>query len=314
MEQFHVVLTQIGIFLILIILGIIVTKLKILDEHSLHGVSKFVVNVSLPAFVFTNAVETITKERLMDSLFVIPLEILIYALMFVTIFILEKVFRLKGNRQRVYRASFLFGNLGFMGIPLLAVIYPETGILYVSIFTVVDMVILWTYGVTLTWPVTEEKKPFSLKGLKNLISAPVIAMILSAVFVICGWKLPGVLSSTLSSVGSTSMPLALIYIGGALYGSDFRSMLKRPELYAGIAVKMAALPLAVFVILRAIGSGSEIAGMFAIAVSLPGIELIPMMAKANGSNGEYALGAIMLSTIASLATIPLVSLGISLLQ
>ena len=184
----------------------------------------------------------------------------------------------------------------------------------VAIFTVVDMVILWTYGVTLTWPVTEEKKPFSLKGLKNLISAPVIAMILSAVFVICGWKLPGVLSSTLSSVGSTSMPLALIYIGGALYGSDFRSMLKRPELYAGIAVKMAALPLAVFVILRAIGSGSEIAGMFAIAVSLPGIELIPMMAKANGSNGEYALGAIMLSTIASLATIPLVSLGISLLQ
>ncbi|MCY7154825.1 hypothetical protein SAMN04487839_10920 [Streptococcus gallolyticus] len=44
-----------------------------------------------------------------------------------------------------------------MGIPLVAAIYPDTAILYVS---VVDQLFFWTYGVTLTQPASQAKKAF----------------------------------------------------------------------------------------------------------------------------------------------------------
>ena len=41
--------------------------------------------------------------------------------------------------------------------------------------------------------------------------------------------------------------------------------------------------------------------------------MVAMLAKANGSDGDYAVCAVMMTTIASLVTLPLVSLGISLI-
>lgn len=70
--------------------------------------------------------------------------------------------------------------------------------------------------------------------------------------------------------------------------------------------------IAVYVAYTACGISVDMAGTFAFIIALPGIELVPMLVKVNGSDGDYAVGAIMLTTIASLITIPLVSLGISL--
>lgn len=51
----------------------------------------------------------------------------------------------------------------------------------------------------------------------------------------------------------------------------------------------------------------------AYMVALPGIELIPMLAEANGSDGDYAVGKIMMTTIACLITLPIVSLLMAIL-
>lgn len=49
-----------------------------------------------------------------------------------------------------------------------------------------------------------------------------------------------------------------------------------------------------------------------LVIALPGIEMVPMLAKTNGSDGDYAVCAIMITTIACLITLPIVSLCISL--
>ena len=73
MEQFFIVLNQIGIFLILIIFGILAVKFGILDEHSLGSVSKLVMRMALPAYIFINTAEGATRQGLAESLLVIPL-------------------------------------------------------------------------------------------------------------------------------------------------------------------------------------------------------------------------------------------------
>lgn len=313
MDQFFIVLTQIGIFIFLIFMGILAVKLGYLDEKSLGGLSKIVMRMALPAYIFINTVEGATRQGLQQSLMMIPLAAGMYLMLLLLSFLLEKVFHLEGNRKKVFRAISLFGNVGFMGIPLVVELYPDTALLYIALFTILDQGLFWTYGVTLTQPVTAEKRKFSLKGLKNLLSPALVAILAGTALVLLGLHLPSVLTTALSKLGGASMPLSLIYIGGMLSMTDVRKVLKCYELYAEIGIKMLLLPLLYFVVMITLKVPADMAGTVAFLTALPSINMVAMLAKNNGSDGDYAVCAVMMTTIACLSTLPLVSLGISLI-
>lgn len=313
MDQFFIVLTQIGIFLILILMGIIAVKCGILDEHSLGSVSKLVMRMALPAYIFINTAEGATREGLARSLMVIPLAIALYVLLALLSKLLEIVFHLKDNRAKVFRAIVMFGNVGFMGIPLVVELYPDTALLYISLFTILDQGLFWTYGVSLTKPVSQEREKISLKNLKNLLSPALVAIVAATVLVLLNIHLPNVLTTALTRLGAASMPLSLIYIGGMLSMTDVRKVLKCGELYAEIGLKMIILPLCYFLVMRALNVPQDMAGTITFLTGLPAINMVAMLSKNNGSDGDYAVCAVMLTTMACLVTLPLVSLGIALL-
>lgn len=313
MEQFFIVLNQIGIFLILIIFGILAVKFGILDEHSLGSVSKLVMRMALPAYIFINTAEGATRQGLAESLLVIPLAIALYLMLFLLSLLLEKVFHLKGNRGHVFRAIVMFGNVGFMGIPLVVELYPDTALLYISLFTILDQGLFWTYGVSLTKPVSEQKEKISLKNLKNLLSPALVAIVAATVLVLLNIHLPKLLTTTLSKLGTASMPLSLLYIGGMLSMTDVRKVLRCGELYAEIGLKMLVLPIVFFLVMKLCQVPTDMAGTMTFLTGLPAINMVAMLSKNNGSDGDYAVCAVMMTTLACLVTLPLVSLGMVLL-
>ncbi len=313
MEQFFIVLNQIGIFLILIIFGILAVKFSILDEHSLGSVSKLVMRMALPAYIFINTAEGATRQGLAESLLVIPLAIALYLMLFLLSLLLEKVFHLKGNRGHVFRAIVMFGNVGFMGIPLVVELYPDTALLYISLFTILDQGLFWTYGVSLTKPVSEQKEKISLKNLKNLLSPALVAIVGATVLVLLNIHLPKLLTTTLSKLGTASMPLSLLYIGGMLSMTDVRKVLRCGELYAEIGLKMLVLPIVFFLVMKLCQVPADMAGTMTFLTGLPAINMVAMLSKNNGSDGDYAVCAVMMTTLACLVTLPLVSLGMVLL-
>lgn len=313
MEQFFIVLNQIGIFLILIIFGILAVKFGILDEHSLGSVSKLVMRMALPAYIFINTAEGATRQGLAESLLVIPLAIALYLMLFLLSLLLEKVFQLKGNRSHVFRAIVMFGNVGFMGIPLVVELYPDTALLYISLFTILDQGLFWTYGVSLTKPVSDQKEKVSLKNLKNLLSPALIAIVSATILVLLNIHLPKLLITTLSKLGASSMPLSLLYIGGMLSMTDVRKVLRCGELYAEIGLKMLVLPLVFFMVMKLLNVPADMAGTMTFLTGLPAINMVAMLSKNNGSDGDYAVCAVMMTTIACLITLPLVSLGLVML-
>lgn len=313
MEQFFIVLNQIGIFLILIIFGILAVKFGILDEHSLGSVSKLVMRMALPAYIFINTAEGATRQGLAESLLVIPLAIALYLMLFLLSLLLEKVFHLKGNRGHVFRAIVMFGNVGFMGIPLVVELYPDTALLYISLFTILDQGLFWTYGVSLTKPVSDQKEKISLKNLKNLLSPALVAILGATVLVLLNIHLPKLLTTTLSKLGTASMPLSLLYIGGMLSMTDVRKVLRCGELYAEIGLKMLVLPIVFFLVMKLCQVPADMAGTMTFLTGLPAINMVAMLSKNNGSDGDYAVCAVMMTTLACLVTLPLVSLGMVLL-
>lgn len=315
MEQFFTVLTQIMIFVILILLGIVAVKQNILDEHSLGNLSKIIMKIALPAYIFINTAEGATRSGLAASLAVIPMAIVLYILLFLLSLFIERIFHLMGNRRHVFRAIVMFGNVGFMGIPLVVELYPDTALLYVSLFTILDQVLFWTYGTSLLEKVEErkQKKRLSLDALKNLLSPALLAIILATVCVLLDLHLPYIISATLNKLGAASMPLSLLYIGGMLSMTDVRKVLRCGELYAEILLKMVVLPLLFYFVVRRLNIATDMAGTIAFLAGLPAINMVAMLAKNNGSDGDYAVCAVMMTTLACLITLPIVSLGIALI-
>ena len=244
---------------------------------------------------------------------VIPLAIALYLMLFLLSLLLEKVFQLKGNRSHVFRAIVMFGNVGFMGIPLVVELYPDTALLYISLFTILDQGLFWTYGVSLTKPVSDQKEKVSLKNLKNLLSPALIAIVGATILVLLDIHLPKLLITTLSKLGASSMPLSLLYIGGMLSMTDVRKVLRCGELYAEIGLKMLVLPLVFFMVMKLLNVPADMAGTMTFLTGLPAINMVAMLSKNNGSDGDYAVCAVMMTTIACLITLPLVSLGLVML-
>ena len=310
MDQFYTVLTQIGIFLLLIFVGFLCIKFGILDKNSLPSVSKLVMRISLPAYIFINTVDGATRQGLLESLLVIPLTAVMYFLLWALARLLAHLFRLEANRKKVFQAVLIFGNIGFMGIPLVVELYPETALTYISLFTILDQSFLWTYGVTLTKPANESPAPFRFRNLKNMLSPALVAIILGTVLVLLGVHLPGVVTTALSRLGSASMPLSLIYLGAMLSITDIRPALRCKELYAEIILKMLVMPLVYFLMLHIFPLPGDMVGTMTYLVGLPAIATVAMLCYNHGSDGDYAICAVMMTTLASLITLPLVSLGI----
>lgn len=59
--------------------------------------------------------------------------------------ILAKALGLKEERGKAFQALFVFGNIGFIGIPLIQTLYQGEGMIYAALFSIVDQLTLWTY-------------------------------------------------------------------------------------------------------------------------------------------------------------------------
>ena len=241
--------------------------------------------------IFINTVNGVQRETLFSSAEVIALTAVLYAFFFLESLFLAKVFRLKGNTALVYRAISMFGNIGFMGIPIISSIYPQSGMLYISLVTIVDQSVLWTLGVKLTTP---EGAEGGFK-LKKMINPATTAIALALVFIIARIPVPGVINTGLQKIGGTATPLAMIYLGGVFACMDIRRYAFRPELYGIVLVKMLVAPILVYLVLGFVPIFADLRMTIALLTALPAMASAVMMAKASGSEGDYAMGGIFVT-------------------
>lgn len=301
MNTLDILLQQIGLFVIYILAGMILVKTKVLTSETLDPISRFVIKMALPVLIFVNIIDGVESDTLFHSLSILVIAAVFYVCMFVISQGMTKLFHLEGDQAGIYQAISMFGNVGFMGIPIITSIFPENGILYVSVFTVIDQFMLWTMGVKLTTPCGKGK--FNPKKLIN----PATVAIFTAIFlVITGIRIPQILDNGLQKIGSTASPLAMIYVGGIFACIDIRRYLKELALYGIVLLKMLLVPVVMYGILRLFPISEEIHLTMALIAGMPAMTSVVMMANSSGSDGDYALGGVFVTTICSIVTLPFI--------
>ena len=302
---FQVTLHQMIIFFLILLVGFAVGKAGLFKREQMGGLAQIITKVLLPVLIFQGTTACATRENIAANWPIVAFAVAFYVVVAAVLFALAKLMHLKGDRDKVFTFCYLFGNTGFVGIPLLVALFPESGMLYMMLFSIIDQLVFWTFGI---WLATARDRKASFSA-KSLLTPNLISMILALVFVAFEIPIPDVIGDTLAVIGNATSGMCMIYLGLLVCFSKWMQVIKCKELYVGIAVKMILLPIVGGHLLMAIGGISPDAMVSMVVImSLPVMTVVPMIASMHGHEGEYATGITVITLVVSVVTIPLVQL------
>ncbi len=304
MEQFAVVIQQLFVFAIYFCIGIVCVKYKIFDEASLDAISRFILNITIPVMIFCSILSGPTRNDLLSALPIFVIYLFSFLILYFLNCLIVKFFHLEEQKENIYKALATFSNAGFMGIPLILTLFPDRGGVLMSLCMIVDQLMLWTLGIKLTSKV----KISVSQNLKRFINPALISIFISLFGLILNLQLPTNLQVILKPVGAMTPVLSLIYIGGLFCYSDVKKYFKSFEVYTIIIFKMIIFPISIWLILRNFSVAKDILKTVVILSALPSMTSVAIFAKKYENYDEYAIATVLITTLASLLTVPLVSL------
>ncbi|KAB8292764.1 AEC family transporter [Bifidobacterium avesanii] len=333
MGQFGVVVGQLVGFLIMLMVGYGCVRLKFYGTVALNGMCSLLLNVLIPVLVFSNAVDGTDRADLAANWGVMLLTAVMYALLALAFFVLAWALRLRAERGRVFQAALIFGNAGFLGIPLIMALFPDRGAIYVALMSIVDQAILWTYGVYLCEPIAKPspgaggeagngsktavpRPSFASRAaglLRRFVNPAFIGVMIALALILAGVRVPGLILKPLHTIGGMATPMSLIYLGGLFATTRWWSVLRRYELYVGLAAKMLLFPIGLYALLAwtplagLLPATHDMIVMIALIAGLPTMTTIAMFTGRRSNMPEYATGFVLVSTLFSLVSLAVVS-------
>jgi len=176
-------------------------------------------------------------------------------------------------------------NAGFIGLPVAAIFFGDTGVMYMSAGVLALNLYLWTYAIAVIESVNGKGKRDWKRTVKKVALNPNCL----AVFIGIGLTLTGVVSyipqillTFLKKLGDMATPLSLIYIGALAGSSGVMSLVKEKTVLEISIVKMILMPLLAWAIMLVVPAGSMAKSVFLLAAALPSAVVVPMMVEQSG--------------------------------
>ena len=303
--QFYIVLNQVLVFGILMLIGFVMAKVKVLTQDVLNGLSKLIVQLLLTCMVFHLIIGNgITIDHLIANRTYALGALLFFAVLCILGYAMAGACHMHAMGRDMFAVCTMFCNSGFMGIPLVTAMFGGNSQVMAcfTLYIAMDQILLWTVGLLLcTWHVKRRNKA----SFGNLINPMLIAIIIAMALLYFGISLPRPVLNTIQGLGDSSRYLALLYLGALLAYKPVLSMLLKPHVYLLIVFKMTILPLGVYFFADLFFS-SGVALLMATITSLPPMVATTMMARTYGGDETVAAESVFLATIACLVTIPIV--------
>ncbi len=208
--EFSTILGQMLMLLLMMVLGYLARRYKFLDEHVNASLSKVVLNVTLPAQIitsFTMGDVGLTNDQVGAAL---GLSCLVYLFYIVLASLFVRLMRMPRVDWGTYEYMIIFGNIGFMGFPVITAIFGSKGLVYAVIMNIVFNLLVFSYGIKLITDGNEGAGKFSLRKLLNMpLASSVLALLLFFLHI----KLPEVVNNGLYTMGDATTPMAMLVLG-----------------------------------------------------------------------------------------------------
>lgn len=258
-------------------------------EYRVEFVTRLAMTLAVPCLMFTALMKTEVDPSALTTLFFASL------LTYSVIAMLGALgFWLIGFSQKTYLAPFVFGNTGNLGLPLALFAFGAEGLGYAMVVFAVMAVLSFTFGI---WVVSGGGN--FIRALKEPLVA---ATLLGALFLWQGWETPVFLTNALELIGQMAIPMMLITLGVAVarlspghIGQAIIVSLIKVVLCAGVA----------YFIAHALNLDDVARAVLVVQVATPVAVTSYLLAEKYSDNGEAVAGLVVVSTVMSVAALPL---------
>ena len=287
----------------LVIVGYVGGKLGYLGGDFDRQLSKLVINITCPALILSSAM----TGELPDRRFILPLlliSVITYIVLAGIAFILPRYLTKKKDDEGVLGFALMFGNVGFMGYPVVASIFGHEAVFYAAVLNVVNTFAVFTIGTILvTGKSAVEGERFQKKVL---YSTPMLAAYLTMAIVALEIdNIPEAISQPLTMLGNITVPAALLIIGSSMSQLSLRALLGNFSVYATALFRLAILPIGVYYLCILLGFSEFVVNINTVVIAMPVATYGTILCLKYGKDTTTITEVTFITTLLSMVSIPL---------
>ena len=294
----------------IVVVGYIAGKWGYMGGTFDKKLSKVVIDITCPALILSSAM----TGELPDRRYILPLlgiSVLTYLLLTGVALLLPRFLTKKKDDEGVIGFAMMFGNVGFMGYPIVASIFGHEAVFYAAVLNVVNTFTVFTIGTMLVVgknQSTVEEKEMSRKKMlrKVLYSTPMLSAYLTMLIVALEIKdIPEFISQPLTMIGNITVPAALLIIGSSMSQLPLRALLGNGTIYATTLMRLAILPVGIHYLMTLLGFSPFVVGINTVVIAMPVATYGTILCLRHGKDTTLITEVTFITTLLAMISIPL---------
>lgn len=288
---------------VIVIVGYMAGKLGYMGGEFDRKLSSLVINWTCPALILSSAM----TGELPDRRFILPLlaiSVVTYLVLTGVAFWLPRFLTRRKDDEGVVGFAMMFGNVGFMGYPVVASIFGHEAVFYAAVLNVVNTFAVFTVGTILVTGKGEVEGPRFLK--KVLYSTPMLSAYLTMLIVALEIdNIPACISQPLTMIGDITVPAALLIIGSSMSQLPLRALMGNTTVYITTVMRLVVVPVAMYFLCLLLGFDPYVVNINTVVIAMPVATYGTILCLKYNRDTSLMAEVTFITTLLSMITIPL---------
>ena len=294
-------MNQIIQLFIMIFMGFIIVKAKLLKAEDSKILSVIVLYLIIPCVIINAFQVDYTPQTVKGLLIALAGSVMTQIILLIVVSILGRVFHL----NEVEVASIYYSNSGNLIVPIVTFILGKEWVLYGCVFMSVQLVFIWTHC----------KKIISRESTydwrKIVLNINMISIAIGIVLFLTRIHLPAIINNTLSAVGSMIGPASMIVTGMLFAGMDFKQIFANKRVYFVSFFRLIIVPVIALFLIKCSqlstfsSNGNKLMLIVFLAIITPSASTVTQMCQVYENDSQYASAINVVTTLLAIVTMPL---------
>ena len=292
---------QIAELFLMIFMGFLIVKTRLLKDDDSKVLSKIVLYLIIPCVIINAFQVDYTMDTVKGLLIALAASVMIQIILLIIISVLGKFLHL----NEVEIASVYYSNSGNLIVPIVTFILGQEWVLYGCVFISVQLVFLWTHCKKII-----SREP-SYDWKKIVLNINMISIFIGIILFFTRIRLPEIIGNTLSAVGNMIGPASMFVTGMLFAGMNLKQIFANKRVYFISFLRLIAVPLFSLILLKIShlaslsADGNQIMLIVFLAVITPSASTVTQMCQVYGNDSRYASAINVVTTLFSIITMPL---------
>jgi len=303
--MFGVLFSNVAMMLFYMLIGFVLCRTRMMVVSHAKSMSALLLYVLNPAMLINSFLQLeYSREEFarIGKYFGFSLAI---QLMFFAILYLAFSRKYEDSRYRILTVGSVLGNVGYMGLPIVCMVFPDEPIVmaYSSINVMSMNLIVFTLGVFL---ITNDKKFISVRSA--ILNPTTLAILVALPLYLLDVSFPDPIQNSISLMGKMVTPMCMFILGMRLSAANLKEVFTRPFVYVTCLFKLIVFPCFAFMCIHFIPFLDDVfKGAIVVLAAVPAGAVIENLAELHECEQEFAANVVLLTTILSVITIPLMT-------